>query len=228
MPIATGQGGTPNALPGRGYPEFGTNTSFRDTPDDWVGGARGPAALPSRTTVFTRPAPADMRGGWEGTISYHRGAYVEDAAAPRLNFTNVLGHGDIAWRRPMYANVAGLHGYHPPTQMPSWTANSESTPGPVVPIPVSNKRITNWTNRPEYGQTNQRFNTGSLAEWVRGLQDGMNVQGKRWLVQAKTHNPRLYNLQRYGVAGSYGQTTKILNTAPQNVPTGTNGGMVTY
>lgn len=217
-----GQGGQPNALPSRGRPEYGTNTTFRDAPDDWVGGARGPSALPSRTTVLTRPAPSQPLRGANGTISNHRGAYIEDAGAPRVEFSTVLGHMGIAWSRPTYANIQGLLRYNPPTQMPSWTANADVVSGPpTAAIPSSNKRIGSFTVRGEYGQTRQFFANGSLAEYVASIKSGMTQQGRRWLRQAKTHNPWLPNLSSYGAAGSYGQTTTVLPTRPTNAPSGT-------
>jgi hypothetical protein len=219
-PAGFGQGGLPNALPGRGYIEYGTNDSFRDMPNDWVGGARGPAALPSRTIVENGPAPSEPLRGASGVISMHRGDFVEDAGAPRLSFDNVLGHGDIPWSRPTYPNVAGLRGYRPPTQMPSWTADAAVVPGqPTVGIPVSRKHIGSFTVREEFGSTRELFNGSSLAQFVASIQVGMDQQGRRWLKQAKTKNPWQPNLGNWGAAGSYGQTTKQLPTMPANVPT---------
>ena len=237
-PSGFGQGGQPNFYPGRGFPEYGSD-SYRDAPNDFSGGARGPAALPSRTTavVGNGPAPADPRiagfnlvgmggrlsdgSGQQGVISYHRGAYVENAGAPRVNFDNVLGHGTIPWSRPTYPNVAGLQGYHNPTQQPSWTADTAVVAGgPRHAIPVSKKRISNFTVRRPYGDTSsgELFRTGSLADFVAGLPSGMNLQGKRWLNQSKTRNPTLVNRSTWSQAGSYGQTTAVLNTMPSNVP----------
>lgn len=216
-----GSGGLPNFYPGRGYPEHGSD-SFRDQPNDWVGGARGVSALPARAIVPNGPAPFDPRmgvTGAKGTISAHRGVMVEDAGAPRLCFNNVLGHGTIPWSRPFYPNVAGLHGYHAPTRMPSWSANATGEPDrPSVGIPSSRKRIANFTVRRPYGDNGEgtEFKNGSLAVWVQGIQSGMNTQGRRWLSQSKTQNPLLSFLSRYATSGSYGQTTPSLATQPTN------------
>ena len=236
-PAGGGQGGTPNLLPGRGFPEFGSAT-YRDMAD-WTGGARGPAALPSRSiaTVGNGPAPVDPRirrdlngndwhtdtvtidgTGAQGPVSYHRGAYVEDAGGPRLYFDGTLGHGDIPWSRPTYGNVAGQAGYHAPTRM-SWTANHiDATAGPASPIPVSRKHIGNFTVRRPFGDTSsgELFRTGPLDGFVRGIQK--NVQGRRWVKQSKTHSPTLLNRSTYNMAGSYGQTTKTVPTSPTNLP----------
>lgn len=218
-----GSGGTPNALPSRGRPSYGTNTRYRDLTDT-VGGARGPAALPSRTTTFARPAPPSPGGGAYGAISFHRGPMVEDAGAPRVDFSQTFLHGTIPWSRPVYANHAGVLGYHPPTQMPSWTADAAVVPsGPLVPIPVQNKRIANFTVRHQFGSTRELFNTGSLAQFVSEINNGMFLQGRRWLRQAKTANPWLKNLSAWGAAGSFGQTTAVLPTAPTNVPWASSG-----
>jgi hypothetical protein len=219
-PAGFGSGGMPNNYPSRAEALDGTNNYYRDLPD-WVGGARGPAALPSRTTTINGPAPAQAIHGAQGPISYHRGDYIEDPGAPRLYFDNVLGHGDISWSRPTYANMAGRSMYHSPTQQPSWTANTDlQQDGPTVPIPVQNKHIGNFTVRRPYGDNSSgmEFKTGSLAQFVASIQVGMNQQGKRWLSQAKTHNPWQPNLSNWGPAGSYGQTTSVLKTQPTFVP----------
>jgi hypothetical protein len=220
-PAGFGQGGQPNSYPSRALSEYGTNPYYRDFPDDWVGGQRGVAALPSRTTVKNGPAPSTPMRGPFGIISYHRGAYIEDAGAPRLYFENVLGHGVLPWSRPVYSNVAGRNGYVPPTQMPSWTYNRKVVAdGPASYIPVQRKQIANFMVRRPYGDTGtgQLFKNGSLATFVASIQVGMNQQGRRYLAQAKTKNPWQPNLGNYGTAGSYGQTTKKLPTTPTNVP----------
>jgi hypothetical protein len=221
-PSGFGQGGQPNFYPGRGYPAYGSDV-FRDMPNDFVGGARGPAALPSRTTVPNGPAPATYPqiDGAAGTISMHRGAYVEDAGAPRLSFDFTFAHGTVPWSRPVYANRHGLDQYHDPTQQPSWTANGPADAGMArSPIPVQNKRIGNFTVRRPFGDNSSgtEFQTGSLAEWVATGQVGMDLQGRRWVNQSKTQNPLLMALAPYATAGSYGQTTSSLPTTPSNLP----------
>lgn len=207
-----GQGGKPNPLPW-GSPET--------LPPNLVGGARGPAALPSRSITSNGPAPAEPLIGPSGAVSFHRGIMVEDAGAPRLSFDGVLGHGSIAWSRPVYSNAEGVMRYHPPTQMPSWTANSDVAAGPPTSsIPVQTKRIANMTVREEYGSTRELYNNGSLATFVASIQVGTDVQGRRWLSQRKTMNPWQPNLSVWGPAGSYGGTTRVLATAPSNVPMG--------
>jgi hypothetical protein len=133
----------------------------------------------------------------------------------------VLGHGTIPWSRPFYPNVAGLRGYVPPRKAFSWTANTQAEQGgPVSTIPVQKKRIGNFTVRRPYGDTStgELFRTGSLALFVSRLPTGMNMQGRRWLNQSKTHNPTLVNRSTYATAGSYGQTTAALATVPSNTP----------
>lgn len=212
-----GSGGEPNFLPGRGYPIFGSDVN-RDMPDDWVGGARGVVATQARVIEGGAPAPSQRLEGAHGTVSFHRGSFVEDAGAPRLDYDNVLGHGDIPWSRPTYNNVAGKLGYNPPTQMPSWSADSAVVPGlPSVPVPYSKKHIGSFTVRHQYGSTREIFYNGSLAPFVAGLPSGMDQQGRRGRAQSKTRSPVLYNRAKYGTAGSYGQTTRTLPTAPSNV-----------
>jgi hypothetical protein len=213
-----GSGGQPNELPSRTYPRHGSAT-YRDEPDDWAGGARGPAALPSRIIEGGAPAPSQPLVGARGTILQHRGAFIEDAGAPRLSFDGVLGHGAIRWSRPTYANLAGKLGYVPPTQQPSWSADAAVVPGqPTVPIPFSNKHIGSFTVREEYGSTRQWFNTGPLDSYVDAIPSGMNQQGRRWRKQSKTHSPTLLNRSKYSTAGSFGQTTATLPTEPTNTP----------
>jgi hypothetical protein len=212
---AYGQGGLANALPGRGLPEY-SRDGVRIGAPAW-GGAHGPAALPSRTIAPSGPAPAEPLIGWHGPISCHRGAFVEDAAAPRLVFDGVGWHRSIPWRRPVYANVAGRLTYRPPTQMPSWTADAAVVPsGARAPIPVQNKKIGNYTVRRPYGNssTGMLFSGKSNAEFVAEIQAGMDVQGRRWLKGAKTANPWVKPLSAWGPAGSYGSSTPTLPTAP--------------
>lgn len=210
--------GGPNAQPSRGRPEYGTNDTYRDLPE-FVGGQRGVVALPSRTIVAVPPAPAQPLVGPHGPVSAHRGAFVEDAGAPRLEWGGVLGHGHIPWARPVFANRQGLDDYVPPVPAPSWTADVPGYPvAPAVGIPVSNKRLPNMTVREEFGSTRERFNTSQIRQFWASIQVGRDVQGRRWLKQAKTQSPWQPNLSVYGPAGSYGQTTKVLPTAPSNVP----------
>lgn len=220
-----GQGGLPNVQPSRTYREYGSD-HYRDEPDDWVGGARGPAALPSRTSVASGPARSQPLYGQHGAISFHRGAYVEDAGAPRLDYSNELYHNHIPWSRPVYPNVQGILEYKPPSQMPSWTADSAiMAGGPSQGIPVQNKKIGNFTVRRPFGDSSGGvlFPGVSLAPYVSRIRVGMTQQGRRWMRQAKTHNPVLVNRSVYATAGSYGQTTATLPTKPTNMPGG--GGM---
>jgi hypothetical protein len=215
-----GSGGMPNYLPGRGFPEYGSD-SFRDEPDDWVGGARGPAAIPSRIIEGGRPAPSQRLVGAYGAIPNRRAATIEDAGAPRLYFDGVLGHGDIPWSRPTYDNIAGLATYVPPTQMPSWSANSDVVPsGPRSFIPRSRKHIGSFTVRRPFGDTSsgELFTSAPLDGYVDAIPSGMDQQGRRWRRQSKTHNPTLVNRSSYTTAGSYGQTTSTLPTAATNTP----------
>ncbi len=221
--------GLANRLPGRGYPQAGNDSGeFRETPDEWVGGARGPAALPSRTTVGVVPAPASPwpLEGAHGPNPRRRGPEIEDAGAPRLDFSFTYLHETIPWSRPTYANRAGLAQYVPPTQQPSWTANrDEYAAWPSNTVPVQNKHIGSFTVRKPFGDNGQgtEFENGSLAEFVNALPTGMNMQGRRWLRQSKTANPTLVNRSTYGTAGSYGQTTRTLRTTPTNAQVAANG-----
>lgn len=223
---AFGQGGVANAYPGRGLPEYGTEDQLRGRAPA-QGGAHGPAALPSRTVTPNGPAPPQPMRGWHGPISYHRGAYIENAGAPRLDFDGVAWHQAIPWHRPAYANVAGRVGYHPPTQMPSWTADAAVVPAlaPAAPIPVQRKQIGSFTVRRPFGNTSagMLFSGKSNAEFVAEIQAGMDVQGRRWLSGAKTANPWVKPLSVWGPAGSYGSSTKALPTSPaQTVPASFN------
>jgi len=211
--------GLPNALPSRGRPVFGYDSN-RNVVPEWVGGARGPAALPSELTSHVGPAPAVVLAGARGTVAQHRGPFVEDAGAPRLVYDSELGHNDLPWSRPFYPNMAGLLGYIAPTQMPSWTADAAVIPsGPAAPIPVQKKRIANFMVREEFGSTRQLFFPGgSLAPFVAQIPKGTFQQGRRWSKQAKTKQPVLLNRSTYATAGSYGQTTRPLATTPTNTP----------
>ena len=95
----------------------------------------------------------------------------------------------------------------------------------MSPIPVQRKKIGNFTVRRPFGDTSsgELFRNGSLADFVAGISQGMNMQGRRWLRQSKTHNPTLLNRSNYDTAGSYGQTTVALATQPVNTP-GSNYG----
>lgn len=239
-PSGFGSGGVTNAYPSRTYPSPHSphTNDDRDTAA-FVGGQRGPAAIPSRSVPNpgNYPAPYDPRirdfnvvgqngaigdgTGQQGPVLQHRGAFVEDAGAPRMDFGLELGHNQIPWSRPTYPNVQGLMEFRSPTQMPSWTANrATEADAPASPIPVQKKHIGQFTVRKEYGSTNQFFNNGSLQQFVAGLPSGMNQQGRRWIRQAKWKNPWLINRAEYGTAGSFGQTTRTLATAPTNLPGG--------
>lgn len=217
MPNWFGSGGVTAEVPSRTFPQMGTT----EQAPNLEGGARGPEALPSRVSNprLARPAPADPRpGGPVGPISFHRGAFVENAGAPRLCATGELGHDLLPWSRPTYPNVAGRLGYHDPTHQPSWSANRVSGAGmPASPIPVSTKRIANFMVREEYGSTRQLVPGGSLAGYVAHIQRGLNQEGKGWLARSKMRSPKFPRLSVWGQSGSYGQTTQILPTAPANV-----------
>ena len=224
MPSWFGSGGVTAEVPSRTFPRLGTTTQ---TPD-LEGGARGPEALPSRVANprLSRPAPADPRpGGQVGPVSNHRGAFVEDAGAPRLLATGELGHDLLPWSRPVYANVAGRLGYHAVTSQPSWSANRVATAGmPASPIPNSTKRIANFMVREEYGSTRQLFPGTSLAGYVSRIQKGINQEGRGWVARSKMRGPKFPRLSVWGQAGSYGQTTQTLPTAPTNVAATPHGG----
>lgn len=219
MPSWFGSGGVTAEVPSRTFPALGTTEAYVD----YTGGARGPEALPSRVANprLARPAPPDLRrGGPIGPVPIHRGACVEDAGAPRLLATGELGHDSLPWSRPVYPNIQGRLQYHPPTTQPSWTANRVSAASvPASPIPVSRKRIANFMVREEYGSTRQLFPGGSLAGFIAGIQRGIDVEGKGWLARSKMRSPKFPRLSVWGQAGSYGQTTKVLPTAPSNVAT---------
>lgn len=218
MPSWFGSGGVTVEEPSRTYPQRGTDVATVDL----TGGARGPAAIPSRLVSprLARPAPPDpRRGGPVGPRPQRRAPSVENAGAPRLLQTGELGHDDLPWARPAYPNIAGKLGYHAPTQMPSWSANAPVVPTlPRSPIPVSIKRIANFMVREEYGSTRQLFPGNSLAGFVAGIQRGIDVEGRSWRAKRKMKSPITDNLSVWGQAGSYGQTTTILPTSPANTP----------
>ena len=207
-----------NAYPSRSYPEW----PAVPTPDPALGGARGPAALPSRILTHVLPAgpPSAPPFAGKGPIAQRQrsGAVVEmDKYSPgRQNLgqdDNVVFHDTIAWSRPFFPNTGPVAQFSNPTQMPSWTANQAIEAGiPTTPIPHSKHRIDSFTVNEEFGSTRQLF-----PLWgTRRPLSGMSVQGQRWAAQAKTMNPYMPKLTSYGLAGSYGQTTKTLQTQPIN------------
>jgi hypothetical protein len=234
-----------NTLPGRGYPMEPGAPNFLPA----VGGARGPAAIPGRG-VFSPPTPGvATAGGAYGPspITRREPVVVQPGRSPGLQNTvydNGLLHSSIAWSRPRYENADGLNTYRPPTQQPNWTYDSAlQAMIPLVPVPVQEKSIANFTVRKPFGDTS----TGELSDasygkppgvpialpyygtpgsptyptpsWmVRRPASGGRQQRRRWAAQAKTRSPLVVNLTRWGQAGSYGQTTTVLSTAPSNVP----------
>lgn len=227
-----GQGGRSNAYPGRGYPETSRDAEI----SDFTGGARGPAALPARVlSPYPSSAPPNMvppglpfpfgpqpvtrRGpAWAGP-KYSPGNQNQGQA----DGTN--WHNSIAWSRPFFANTAGPAGYKAPTQQPSWTADSTVVaPPPRVPFPIGRKRIASATVNEEYGSTRILF-----ALFPRDvIQDPGKLQGARWMAQAKTMGPYQPRLTQWGLAGSYGQQTTQLRTAPAQVGAGPASGMGSY
>jgi hypothetical protein len=187
-----------------------------------IGGARGPAAIPSRLTSNFAPAPEENAGGAYGVISYHRGPWVNTGTIDRPQVGNIFAHETIGWSRPVYPNDAGVLGYVPPTQLPSWTANA--VPETAVPdlrtIPVSNKRIDSFTVNQEFGSTRELFPFPVLRSII---QPRNMVQRRRWAAGAKTSSPYSPRLSIWGLAGSYGQTTTVLNTLPTNPAAPTPG-----
>lgn len=216
MPSWFGSGGVTVEEPSRTYPAQGTTLEA----PDFTGGARGPASIPSRTVAprLARPAPPDpRRAGPVGPVSFHRGAFVENAAVPSLHVGGEMFHSYLPWSRPKYPNIAGQMGYHTPTDMPSWTANRPGASGPPrSPIPYSRKSIANFMVRETFGATRQNFPGGSLAGFVSGIQRGLIQEGKGWRARSKIGRPRFSALSAWGQAGSYGQTTPTLNTTPAN------------
>jgi hypothetical protein len=206
-----------NAYPSRSYPEF----EAMPTMDPALGGAYGPAAIPSRLlTNFRAPGPSSPPHSGKGPIAQRQrsGAVVimPGRSPGEQNIgevQNEVFHDTIRWNRPFWPNSGPLAAYCPPTQMPSWTYNTAiSAAGPQSAIPVSKHRQTAATIEEEFGSTRQLF-----PLWgTRRPLSGMDVQGQRWAAQAKTMNPYMPKLTQYGLAGSYGQTTKTLPTAPVN------------
>jgi len=126
---------------------------------------------------------------------------------------NEVFHETIGWHRPMWPNGGPLAAYSPPTQQPSWTYNTVVEAAKALsPIPVSRHRQTAATIPESFDTTGKLF-----PLWgTRRPLSGMDLQGQRWAAQAKTMNPYMPKLTNYGLAGSYGQTTKVLQTQPVN------------
>jgi hypothetical protein len=189
--------------------------------DPALGGQYGPAAIPSRLlTNFRAPGPSSPPHSGKGPIAQRQrsGAVVQmPGRSPGEQYygevQNEVFHDTIAWHRPSWANTVPLGEYAPPTQMPSWSANKAFDAGaPSVPIPVSNHRQVADTIPESFGTTRDLF-----PLWgTRRPLSGMDLQGQRWAAQAKTMNPYMPKLTNYGLAGSYGQTTKVLQTQPVN------------
>jgi hypothetical protein len=163
-----------NSYPGRGYRE--TPSGIEALPP--VGGAHGPAAIPSRAVAPVAPAPPATAGGTAGPAAVtRRGAVVAMAGrSPGLQnigeVANELLHTSIAWDRPRYPNDEGLATFRAPLPMPSWTADSAATPEePAVPIPVQEKQITNFTVRKPFGDTS----TGELSASSYGRPEGIPI-----------------------------------------------------
>lgn len=215
-----GSGGVTAEVPSRTYPQQGTTTPA----PDYTGGARGPAAIPSRATKPVPPAKPQMTNP-RGPVAIHRGTFVEDAGAPRLLATGEFAHDLLPWNRPRYRNVQGRLRYVPPVDVvPSWTANRPNAPAlvPAVAIPVGTRSIANFMVRETFGADRQLFPGGSLAGFVSRIQRGLSLEGRGWARRAKFTNPITTNLSTYGHAGSYGQTTRTLLTAPTNLPVGSS------
>lgn len=211
-------------LPSRTYPKVPGNPTA-----DLRGGARGPAALPARIdTDFPIPGPPTA-GGAFGVVADTRRSAAIVSSAGRSPGVQMFGHPDnevfhdtINWRRFFFPNDAGAKTFRPPTPQPSWSANGESVPYPITPVPSGRKHITWGTTREEYGSTRQFWGDGHRN---RGgdILSSSQVQRPRWRAQAKTANPWPVLLTRYGLAGSYGSTTRQLATAPQNAVAGSPG-----
>jgi hypothetical protein len=224
-----------NAYPGRTYPQL----AERKNTDPDVGGRYGPAELPSRVLVkVPAPGPPPHRtfdGGGDpwgitgvsvpirqrsGVVVVYSGTTPGTMDSADANPENNLFHDTIPWSRPFFPNQGPVSAFMNPTQQPSWSANrTVESDAPVSPIPISRHRIDNFTIRHQYGRDRQLF-----PLWgTRRPLSGMTVQGQRWAAQAKTVNPYFPRLTQYGLAGSYGQTTRTLATAPVNSPSGGGG-----
>lgn len=216
-----GQGGRANPYPSRAY--------GRETiqPDRFVGGQRGPAALPARLLSSVRAALPALLGGAFGPISYHRGAMVEDAGAPRIDLANDLWHSSIAWSRPIIPNTSG-EGYVPPT-VPSWlNLGVDYVAAPAAAIPYSSRKRTWATVNEEFGPTRIRFPWPGENLAPARIQRGRQVQYPRWRAQAKTANPWAVLLSTWGQAPSYGSSTTALATAPIPIGAANASGMGAY
>ena len=212
-----------NAYPSRSYPEL----EAMPTMDPALGGQYGPAAIPSRLlTNFKPPGPSSPAHSGKGPIAQRQrsGAVVEMAgrSAGLQNIgevQNEVFHDTIRWNRPFWPNTAPLAAYAPANHQPNWTYNNgQGGQVPLSSIPVSKHRQTADTINEEYGSTRQLF-----PLWgTRRPLSGMDVQGQRWAAQAKMMNPYVDKLTRYGLAGSYGQTTQTLATQPVNAASNQN------
>jgi len=207
-----------NGYPSRTYPEYPTVP----TPDPALGGAHGPAAIPARIlTNYPPPGPPSSppHSGKGPIAQRQRGGLVVSMPGRSPGEQNIgevqneVFHETIPWHRPWWANWGPVAAFHTPTQQPSWTANSTVVAGPPrSPLPYDRHRQTAATVVEEFGTSRDLF-----PLWgTRRPLSGMDLQGRRWAAQAKTMNPHPYQLSVYGLAGSYGQTTKVLQTQPVN------------
>jgi len=226
MGPAVGGAHGPSAIPSR----LADPGATLPAPPAAAGGAWGPSAR-------TRREPALVMPGRSPTVQQHQ-------------FDNELLHSTIRWSRPRYENEAGRDEYMPPTQQPSWTYDSAlQALVPLAPIPVQQKSINPHTVSKSFGDTStgqlSRASYGKVPgvpvrlKWygqpgsptyptpswmVRRPQSGSVQRNRRWSRQAKWQPPLVSNLTRWGQAGSYGQTTKTLPTAPVNQPAGSGQG----
>jgi len=222
-------GGRTNDLPSRTYRQV-----LGRALANWIGGARGPAALPSRASSSYPPAPPNMvRPGVPLPFGpqdvTRRAAAIAVAKYSPGNQNlgqadNTYDHASIAWSRPFFPNTAGLLGYMPPVPQPSWTADGPGYPlKPSVPVPSGLKRIASATVNEEFGSSRILFKFFPRDV----IQDPGTLQGRRWWAQAKTRNPQQNSLSTWALAPSYGSTTQKLATAPGQLAT-QNSGMGSY
>jgi hypothetical protein len=234
-----------NPLPGRGYVQVPGSLNQYPAEGGARGPASIPSRL---VTPVVPPPPATAGGQYGPSATTRRGPVLavpgRSPSLQNIEYDSELLHNTIAWSRPRYENAEGLEDYRPPTQQPNWTYDTAlQALRPVVPIPVQQKSIASFTTRKPFGDNSRgtfsRASYGKVSgvpiklpyygmpgsptyptpSWmVRRPQVGNVVQKRRWRSQAQWRNPVLYNLSRWGQAGSFGQTTPTLPTQPTNVP----------
>lgn len=211
-------------------------------PEDVPGGARGPAAIPSRATTHVVPPPPGrfVPGGNHGQVSLFTPNV--DKTAPYFLGQNegfsiraVEGRA-LRWLSQFFANDAGERSFIPAQNaVPDWTSNlaRRGNPVPGSPIPVSNKRRPHVAIRPAAYQDEQLFTLLTDRQHPWPIQKPIPMHLRAALRgQPRMTRPYHPQLTRWTPAASYSQTGRTLvssaltNLLPQTA--GTNPGGSPY